>query len=77
MFVNSVPVDIVGDAYYIAANYLKGAGRIPIELDFCQPLLDIIVEDYRAGKRNKLILADRAISRFEKLADRTRPYEVA
>jgi hypothetical protein len=29
-------------------------------------LLDSIVEDFRAGKRNKLILANRAIARIEK-----------
>jgi hypothetical protein len=69
MFVNSIPVDVVGDAYHIAANYLKQSGRIPDELDIHQPLLDSIVEDFRAGKKNKLILANRAIARFEKAAD--------
>jgi hypothetical protein len=66
MFVNSIQVDVVGDAYHIAAHYLKMTGRIPDELDIHQPLLDSIVEDFRAGKRNKLILANRAIARIEK-----------
>jgi hypothetical protein len=66
MLVNSVPVDVVGGAYQIAANYLKNAGRIPYELDIHQPLLDTIVEDYRAGNRNVLRLANRAIARIEK-----------
>jgi hypothetical protein len=66
MFINSIPVDVVGEAYHIAANYLKATGRIPCELDIHQPLLDSIVEDCRAGKRNKLILANRAIARIEK-----------
>jgi hypothetical protein len=35
-------------------------------LDIHQPLLDSIVEDFRAGKKNKLILANRAIARIEK-----------
>jgi hypothetical protein len=66
MFKNSIHVDVVGEAYHIAANYLKTTGRIPDELDIHQPLLDLIVEDFRAGKRHKLILANRAIARFEK-----------
>jgi hypothetical protein len=66
MSINSVHVDVVGDAYHIAANYLKKTGRIPDELQIHQPLLDAIVEDYRAGKSNKLILANRAITRMEK-----------
>jgi hypothetical protein len=52
MFINSIPVDVVGDAHHIAADYLKKTGRIPSELDIHQPLLDSIVEDFRAGKRN-------------------------
>jgi hypothetical protein len=35
-------------------------------LDINQPLLDPIVEDFRAGNRNKLRLANRAIARIEK-----------
>jgi hypothetical protein len=66
MFVNSIPVDLVGGAYDIAANYLKKTGRIPNEVDFHQPLFDSIVEDYRAGNRNRLRLANRAIARIEK-----------
>jgi hypothetical protein len=66
MFINSIPVDVVGEAYHIAANYLKATGRIPCDLDIHQPLLDSIVEDFRTGKRNKLILANRAIARIEK-----------
>ena len=67
MFVNSVSVEVVGGAYQIAANYLIQTGQIPIGLDIYQPLLDSIVEDYRAGQKNKLRLANRAIARFEKL----------
>jgi hypothetical protein len=66
MLINSVHVDVVGDAYHIAANYLKKTGRIPDQLEIHQPLLDSIIEDYRAGKSNKLILANRAIARMEK-----------
>jgi hypothetical protein len=69
MFVNSIPVDVVAGAYHIAANYLKRTGRIPLEVDIHQPLLDAIVKDFRAGNRNKLRLANRAVARFEKSFD--------
>ena len=69
MFIDSIPVDIVGGAYDIAANYLKQTGRIPLELDIHEPLFDSIMRDFRSGTRNKLRLANRAITRFEKTAD--------
>jgi hypothetical protein len=69
MLVNSVPDDLIESAYHIAAHYLKQTGRLPADVDIHQPLLDWIAEDYRAGKRSKLVLANRAIARFEKNAD--------
>jgi hypothetical protein len=57
--------DVVGDAYHIAANYLKQTGRLSGNTDIDQALLDSIVEDFRAGKKSKLVLANRAIARFE------------
>jgi len=67
MFVNSIPIDVVGEAYHIAANYLKQTGRLPADVDIHEPLLNSITEDFRAGKQSKLVLANRAIARFEKL----------
>jgi hypothetical protein len=67
MFVPST-IDVVGDAYHIAANYLKQTGRLSGNADIDQPLLDSIVEDFRAGKKSKLVLANRAIARFESIA---------
>jgi hypothetical protein len=67
MLVNSIPVDVVVNAYHIAANYLKQTGRLPADVDIRQPLLDWITEDFRAGKQSKLVLANRAIARFEKM----------
>jgi hypothetical protein len=67
MFV-PVSIDVVGDAYHIAANYLKGTGRLSGDVDI-HPLLDSIVDDFRSGKTNRLILANRAITRFEKIND--------
>jgi hypothetical protein len=60
---------VVGDAYHIAANYLKATGRLSGEVAIHQPLLDSILEDFRSGKTNRLILANRAIARFEKIND--------
>jgi hypothetical protein len=65
MFVNSIPIDVVSDAYDIAASYLKRIGRVPYTADIHQRLYDSIVEDYRAGRTNKLLLANRAILRME------------
>jgi hypothetical protein len=66
MLVQSIEVCVAEGAYDIAANYLKATGRIPPGVDFHQPLFDSIVRDFRAGRRNKLVLANRAIARFEK-----------
>ena len=66
MLVKSVEVCVVEGAYEIAANYFKATGRIPHGVDFHQPLFDSIARDFRAGRRNKLVLANRAIARIEK-----------
>jgi hypothetical protein len=65
MLVKSIEVCIVEGAYEIAANYFKATGRIPRDLEFHQPLFESIVRDFRAGRRNKLVLANRAIARIE------------
>jgi hypothetical protein len=66
---NSTPIDVIGEAYGIAANYLKQTGRLAREIDIHQPLLDSIAVDFRAGKTSKLVLANRAIVRFEKIGN--------
>jgi hypothetical protein len=66
MLVKSIEVCVVEDAYEIAANYLKATGRMPHNVDFHQPLFDFIVSNFRAGRRNKLVLANRAIAEIEK-----------
>jgi hypothetical protein len=66
---NSIAIDVVGEAYGIAANYLKQTGRLTGDVHIHQPLLDSIVEDFRAGKTSKLVLANRAIVRFEKIGN--------
>jgi hypothetical protein len=66
MLINFVSLDVVCVAYQIATHYLKETGQIPAEFDIYQPLFDSIVSDFRAGSRNKLRLANRAIARIEK-----------
>ena len=62
-----VLTEAVGEAYEIAANYLRETGRLSDAAEIHQPLLDSIMEDFRAGKTNKLLLASRAIARFAKV----------
>jgi len=66
MLAKSIEVSVVEGACEIAANYFKATGRMPHDVDFHQPLFDCIVSDFLAGRRNKLVLANRAIARIEK-----------
>jgi hypothetical protein len=65
MLVKSIEVSVVEGAYEIAVNYFRATGRIPNDVAFHQPLFDSIVTDYQAGRRNKLVLANRAIARMK------------
>jgi hypothetical protein len=58
-------VEAVGDAYAIAANYLRRTGAIPDSLATNDRLLEVIVELFHRGENNKLRLANRAIAQFE------------
>jgi len=57
---------VVGDAYAIAANYLRRSGAIPPD-DFVtnDRLLEIIVHMFHGGESSKIRLANRAIAEFE------------
>jgi hypothetical protein len=59
-------VDVIGDAYAIAANYLRKAGAIPDTLIANEPLLRIIVLLFQQGEYNRLKLANKAIAQFER-----------
>jgi len=63
-------VEVVGDAYAIASNYLRKAGAMPDTLATDERLLEIIVNLFQRGEFNKLRLANRAITKFE--ADRAK-----
>ena len=58
-------VEVVGDAYAIAANYLRRSGAIPDTLATNERLLEIIVTMFQRGEFNRLRLANKAITRFE------------
>jgi len=58
-------VEVVGDAYAIASNYLRRYGVIADNFVTNDRLLAIIVQMFRRGEYNKLRLANRAIAAFE------------
>ncbi len=58
-------VELVGDAYAIAANYLRKTGVISNTLATNDRLLGLIVEMFHRGEYNKIRLANKAISQFE------------
>ncbi len=63
-------LDVVGDSYAIAADYLSRAGRIPDKLAGNERLLGIVVQLFQQGEYNRLKLANKAIAKFENsLAD--------
>lgn len=57
-------VNIVGEAYDIAANYLRRSGDMPDPNAVNETLLEIVVQKFYAGDRNKIRLANHAIARF-------------
>jgi hypothetical protein len=58
-------VEVVGDAYAIASNYLRKTGAIPDALATNDRLLELIVGMFHRGEYNKIRLANKAIAKFE------------
>jgi hypothetical protein len=58
-------VEVVGDAYAIASNYLRKAGAINDSFVTDERLLQIIVAMFQRGECNKIRLANKAITQFE------------
>ncbi len=58
-------VEVVGDAYAIASNYLRKSGVIPDTFATNERLLGIIVKLFQRGEINRLRLANKAIAKFE------------
>jgi hypothetical protein len=58
-------VEVVGDAYSIASNYLRKTGAIADPFATDERLLEIIVKLFERGELNRIRLANKAIARFE------------
>jgi hypothetical protein len=58
-------VEVVGDAYAIASNYLRKSGVLPDNFATNDRLLEIIVKMFQHGELNKIRLANKAIAKFE------------
>lgn len=58
-------VEAVGDAYAIAANFLRRSGAMPDTYVTNDRLLEIIVQMFHRGEGNKLRLANLAIAQFQ------------
>ena len=58
-------LEVVGDAYAIASNYLRRTGAIADEFVTNEPLLKIILQMFQQGEFNRIRLANRAIAKFE------------
>jgi len=58
-------LEVVGDAYAIASNYLRKSGAIADTLAPNEPLLEIIVKMFQRGEQNKIRLANKAIAKFQ------------
>ena len=58
-------VEVVSDAYAIAANYLRRSGALADTLATDDRLLKIIVQLFQHGEFNRIRLANKAIAKFE------------
>jgi hypothetical protein len=58
-------VEVVGDAYAIASNYLRKTGAISDSIATNDRLLEMIVQMFQRGEFNRIRLANKAIARFE------------
>ena len=58
-------LEVVGDAYAIAANYLRRSGALADTLATNEQLLEIIVTMFQRGELNRIRLANKAIAKFE------------
>jgi hypothetical protein len=61
-------VEVVGDAYAIASNYLRKTGAITDTIATNDALLEIIIQMFQRGEFNKIRLANKAIAKFEAAA---------
>ncbi|WP_407174849.1 hypothetical protein [Bradyrhizobium sp. STM 3562] len=57
--------EVVGEAYTIAASYLRRSGAIADDFATDDRLLGIVVQLFHCGEANRLKLANKAIAKFE------------
>jgi hypothetical protein len=57
--------EVVGEAYAIAANYLRRSGALAEHVATSDHLLGIIVQLFHRGEANRLKLANKAIALYE------------
>ena len=69
--VQAANVEVVGEAYDIAANYLKKTGAMRDTALIDDRLLEIIYKMFNAGDRSRLRLANKAITKFERIREVT------
>lgn len=58
-------VELVSEAYAIAANFLRRSGAIPVSLVTNERLLGLIIKLLQQGEFNKIRLANKAIAKFQ------------
>ena len=58
-------VEVVGDAYAIASNYLRKSGAIADTMATNERLIEIILKLFQHGEFNRIRLANKAITKFE------------
>ncbi len=58
-------VEVVGQAYGIASNYLRRTGGISDTPTTNERLLEIVMDLFQRGEFNKIRLANKAIMQFE------------
>jgi hypothetical protein len=58
-------LEVIGDAYAIASNYLRKTGAISDSIATNDTLLEMIVQMFQLGEFNRIRLANKAIARFE------------
>jgi hypothetical protein len=63
--VQVINIDVIGQAYAIAADYLYRSGALADPYHTDQSLLEIIVDLFEVGDRNRIRIANRAIRRYQ------------
>ena len=59
-------VEVVGEAYDIAAYYLRQTGLIAESGRIDDRLLEVIYKLFDSGIRHRIVLANKAIGKFER-----------